>query len=128
MADISKIKTPDGTTHNIKDSTARSDINTVSGIANTALSGVNGTLIYDHTYTISNGVATFVPHVYQKGTEVTSNYAVSCFTWKYRLNNNVTGTPSYVNLTTDTTTKGCSVTISTLGYGGVVIGTFTPPV
>lgn len=95
--------------------------------ANAALSGVNGTLIYDHTYTITNGVATFVPHVYLKGEEVTSNYAASCFTWKYRLDSNVSGTPTYVNLTTDSTTRGCSVTISALGYGGHVIGTFTPP-
>lgn len=101
--------------------------NTANGTANTALSGVNGTLIYDHTYSITNGVATFVPHVYLKGEEVTSQYAASCFSWKYRLDSNVTGTPSYVNLTTDSTTKGCTVTISTLGYGGHVIGTFTPP-
>lgn len=101
--------------------------NTANGTANTALSGVSGSLIYDHTYTISGGVATFTPHVYCKGEEVTSQYAASCFSWKYRLDNNVTGTPSYVNLTTDSTTKGCTVTISTLGYGGHVIGTFTPP-
>lgn len=95
--------------------------------ANTALSGVNGTLIYDHTYSITNGVATFVPHVYLKGEEVTSNYAASCFTWKYRLSSTSSGTPSYINLTTDQTTKGCTVAITTLGYGGYVLGTFTPP-
>lgn len=89
--------------------------------ANTALSGVNGNLIYDHTFTISNGVATFVPHVYQKGAEVTSSYAASCFTWKYRL---IDG--SEVTLPTNSTTKGCAVTISTMGYGGHVIGAFTP--
>jgi len=95
--------------------------------ANTALSGVNGTLIYDHTYSITNGVATFVPHVYLKGEEVTSNYAASCFAWKYRLSSTSSGTPSYINLTTDSTTKGCTVAITTLGYGGYVLGTFTPP-
>lgn len=95
--------------------------NTANGTANTALSGVNGTLIYDHTYSISNGVATFTPHVYQKGAEVTSNYSASCFTWKYRL---IDG--SEVTLSTDSTTRGCSVTISNMGYGGHVIGTFTP--
>ena len=113
MADISKIKLPNNSEYDIKDAVARA--------------GLNGGLIYDHTYTISNGVATFTPHVYCKGEEVTSQYAASCFSWKYRLDNNVTGTPSYVNLTTDSTTKGCTVTISTLGYGGHVIGTFTPP-
>ena len=94
--------------------------NTANGTANTALSGVNGNLIYDHTFTISNGVATFVPHVYQKGSEVTTNYAKSCFTWKYRL---IDG--SEVALTTKSD-RGCDVTITNLGYGGHVIGIFTP--
>lgn len=88
--------------------------------AGTALSGVNGNLIYDHTFTISNGVATFVPHVYQKGAEVTTNYAKSCFAWKYRL---IDGTE--VDLPT-LDTRGCSVTITDMGYGGHVIGIFTP--
>lgn len=94
--------------------------NTANGTANTALSGVNGNLIYDHTFTISNGVATFTPHVYQKGSEVTTNYAKSCFTWKYRL---IDG--SEVTLTTKDN-RGCDVTITNLGYGGHVIGIFTP--
>lgn len=98
--------------------------NTANGTANTALSGVNGTLIYDHTYSISNGVATFTAHVYQKGVEVTSNYADSCFSWSYKLANAVTGTPSVVSLGTG---KTKTITISTLGYGGYVLGTFTPP-
>lgn len=95
--------------------------NSANTTAGQALSGVNGALIYDHTYTISNGVAVFTPHVYQKGAEVTSNYSASCFTWKYRL---IDG--SEVTLSTDSTTRGCSVTISNMGYGGHVIGTFTP--
>ena len=95
--------------------------NQANSTANTALSGVNGNLIYDHTFTISNGVATFTPHVYQKGEEVTSNYAASCFPWKYRL---IDG--SEVSLTTKSD-RGCDVTISNLGYGGHVIGAFTPP-
>ena len=115
MADISKIKLPgDNTIYDIKDAVSYS-------IANTALSGVNGTIIYDHTYTISNGVATFTPHVYSKGSEVTTNYAASCFVWKYRL---IDG--SEVTLTTKSD-RGCDVTISVLGYGGNVIGLFTPP-
>ena len=81
---------------------------------------LGNTLIYDHTYTISNGVATFTPHVYQKGQEVTTNYAKSCFVWKYRL---VDG--SEVSLTT-LDNRGCTVTISSMGYGGHVIGAFTP--
>ena len=94
--------------------------NSANTTAGTALSGVNGNLIYDHTFTISNGVATFTPHVYQKGTEVTTNYAKSCFTWKYRL---IDG--SEVSLTTKND-RGCDVTITNLGYGGHVIGIFTP--
>ena len=120
MADISKIKTPDGTTYTIKDTTARTNANNAQDTADTALSGVNGNLIYDHTFTISNGVATFTPHVYQKGSEVTTNYAKSCFTWKYRL---IDG--SEVSLTTKND-RGCDVTITNLGYGGHVIGIFTP--
>ena len=119
MADISKIKLPDGNEYNLKDSATYS-------IANQALSGVTGTLIYDHTYTISNGVATFTPHVYCQGVEVTTDYAASCFVWKYKLASNVSGTPSYVNLTTNND-RTCTVAISTLGYGGYVLGEFTPP-
>lgn len=96
------------------------DWNNAITTANTALSGVNGNLIYDHTFSISNGVATFTPHVYQKGAEVTTDYAASCFTWKYRLING-----SEVALTTKGD-RGCDVTISVMGYGGHVIGTFTP--
>lgn len=98
--------------------------NSANTKAGQALSGVNGTLIYDHTYSISNGVATFTAHVYQKGVEVTSSYADSCFSWSYKLANAVTGTPSVVSLGTG---KTKTITISTLGYGGYVLGTFTPP-
>ena len=94
--------------------------NTANGTANTALSGVNGSLIYDHTYTISNGVATFTPHVYQKGVEVTTNYAASCFVWKFRL---IDGSETTLTTKSD---RGCDVTISQHGYGGHVVGTFTP--
>ena len=177
MADISKIKLPDGTTYNIKDATAVTNValatnkitKTINGSttdvvtaattsaygitklntatnststteaatpsavkvakdradeayskAATVESGLNGTLIYDHTYSISNGVATFTPHVYLKGSEVTTSYAASCFGWKYRLING-----SEVTLTTKSD-RGCDVTISNMGYGGHVIGTFTP--
>jgi len=78
------------------------------------------TLIYDHTYSISNGVATFTPHVYQKGVEVTSNYAASCFKWYYRT---IDGSEVQITTASDRT---CTVTISQRGYGGHVIGTFTP--
>lgn len=98
--------------------------NTANGTANTALSGVNGTLIYDHTYTIANGVATFTAHVYCKGQEVTSNYQDSAFSWSYRLSDAIseTGTPSVVSLGTG---KTKTINITTLGLGGHVIGTFT---
>ena len=95
--------------------------NDANGTANTTLSGLNGSYIYDHTFSISNGIATFTPHVYLKGEEVTSNYAISCFVWKYR-----TITGSEVTLTTKSD-RGCDVTISNYGYGGHVVGAFTPP-
>ena len=106
--------------------TAYDEAVAAKGIANEAKSGVDGTLIYDHDYTISNGVATFTPHVYCKGAEVTTNYNKSCFTWKYRLSTDVTTTPTYVTLTTNDN-RGCTVNIASLGYGGHVIGIFTPP-
>lgn len=95
--------------------------NQANTTANTAMSGLNGSYIYDQTFTIANGIATFTPHVYLKGAEVTSNYATSCFVWKYRLING-----SEVTLTTKSD-RGCDVTISNMGYGGHVIGAFTPP-
>lgn len=94
--------------------------NTANTKANTVESGLNGTLIYDHTYSISNGVATFTPHVYLKGTEVTTNYAASCFKWYYRT---IDGAQVQITTASDRT---CTVTISQRGYGGHVIGTFTP--
>lgn len=120
MADISKVKLPNGTTYDIKDTTARSLANDADSVAQQALSGVNGNLIYDQTFTISNGVATFTPHVYQKGQEITTNYAASCFTWKYRL---VDGSEMVLTTKSD---RGCDVTISSMGYGGHVVGIFTP--
>ena len=95
--------------------------NQANGTANTALSGLNGSYIYDHTFSITNGVATFTPHVYLKGAEVTSTFDASCFVWKYRL---IDG--SEVTLTTKSD-RGCDVTITSMGYGGHVIGAFTPP-
>lgn len=124
MADISSITLPNGSSFSLKDATARTTANAAGETANQALSGVNGTLIYDHTYTISGGVATFTAHVYQKGAEITNTFADSCFGWSYRLGSNVTGTPSIVSLGTG---KTKTINVSTLGFGGHVIGTFTPP-
>ena len=85
------------------------------------LEELEGTLIYDHTYSISNGVATFAPHVYQGGAEVTTDYAATCFGWYYRL---IDGSEATLTTKSD---RGCDVTITSMGYGGHVIGTFTPP-
>lgn len=119
MADVSIIKLPDNSSYYIKDTTARSTASSAQSSANSAYAMASGALIYDHTYTISSGVATFSAHVYQGGNEVTNNYADSCFGWAYRIDSNAS-----VSLGTG---KTKAVTISTLGYGGVVIGTFTPP-
>lgn len=106
--------------------------NTANGTAKTALSGVNGTLIYDHTYSISNGVATFTPHVYLKGEEVTTNYAATRFSWSFVL---IDGSSVVIPVKDSTkgagegtaADRGCVVTISQHGYGGHVLGEFTPP-
>lgn len=81
---------------------------------------INNTLIYDQTFSVSSGVATFTPHVYQKGTDVTSNYAASKFVWKFR---KADGTEETLTTNSDRT---CTVTISDYGYGGHVVGSFTP--
>lgn len=91
--------------------------------ANEAKSGIEGTLLYDHTYSISEGIATFTAHVYCKGQEVTDDYEDSCFSWSYRLDDNNDGIPSVISLGTG---KTQAVILASLGYGGHVIGTFTP--
>ena len=115
MADISKVRLPDSSEYDLKDADARNT-------ANAALSGVNGTLIYDHTYSIANGVATFAAHVWCKGVEVTSDYPDSAFSWSYRPDASISGTPTVTSLGTGKTKQ---VTLSQLGLGGHVIGTFT---
>lgn len=116
MAVISKIKLPgDATTYDLRDTDAY-------GTANAAMSGVNGTLIYDHTYTLSGGVATFTAHVWCAGTEVTSEYPDSAFSWSYRPDSSISGTPTVTSLGTGKTKQ---VTLSQMGLGGHVIGTFT---
>lgn len=91
--------------------------NTANGTANSALSAAQGTLVFDTTYTISSGTATFSAHVYQNGTEITSTLQDSQFSWFYRLGTN----DSTVSLGTG---KTKAVTITTLGYGGHVGCTF----
>ena len=115
MAAISKIKLPNNSTYDLRDSDAYST-------ANAALSGVNGTLIYDHTYTISAGVATFTAHVWCGGVEVTDDYPATAFSWSYRPDSSISGTPTATSLGTGKTKQ---VTLSQLGLGGHVIGTFT---
>lgn len=102
--------------------------NTANNKANEAYSLGTGALIYDQTYSVSNGIATFVPHVYQGGQEITTSYAKGCFVWKARLLNTSTSpvTISEVTLTTKDD-RSCDVTLSAYGYGVTIKGEFTPP-
>lgn len=86
------------------------------------LADIDNTLIYDHTYSIANGVATFSAHVWCKGVEVTGDYPDSAFAWSYRQDSAISGTPTVTSLGTGKTKQ---VTLSQLGLGGHVIGTFT---
>lgn len=106
MADISKITLPNASSYFLKDSSARTT-------ANQALSAAMGTLLFDTTYTIASGVATFAAHVFCAGEDVTDDYAATDFTWYYRLGQ----TASTVSLGTG---KTKAVTLSGLGYGGSV--------
>ena len=109
MADISKIKTPAGTSYDIKDAAARNEISQLSG-------QIAGTLLFDTVCTMSGTVATFAAHVYAGGEDVTSDYAAACFTWWKRTSSAMT---QY-----STTGTTFSVDTSTLGYGGSVVARF----
>ena len=98
--------------------------NTANTAAGNAMSAATGALIFDWNYSISsNGTITCTPHVYQAGSEVTTNYASTCFVWSYRLGG---ATPSYMTLTTNSD-RSATVPISSLGFGGYVKCDFTPP-
>ncbi len=92
------------------------------------LAEVSNTLIYDHTYEIRNGVATFTAMLYRGGTDVKTAYEPEQFTWYYKnegyeqrqplLKNLVDG--QYVNYG-----YTISVPLDEMGYGTHIIGVFS---
>ena len=109
MADISKIKLPDGVTYDLKDATARTGVTQLSG-------QIAGALTFDTTCTMSGTLATFHAYVYAGGEDITSNYSAACFTWYKR-----TATALTQYSTTGTT---FTVDTTTLGYGGSIVAKF----
>ena len=100
----------------------------------------DGTLIYDHDYEWTGSTkVTFYAHVYRGGEDVTSEFDGECFTWYYKteanlteqpiLNNSKNGTPTNEGKTIEIPATGTSPTVSlaSMGYGGEIVGKFTPP-
>ena len=72
-------------------------------------------LVYDHTYTVENNIATFVAYLYRGGLDVKNLYSSDLFTW-------------YLKTESGTTYLGTgytkSVNLNACGYGAEVIGRF----
>lgn len=90
-------------------------------LANTSVIQLSGrmddALVYNTSYTVANGYATFTAKVYNCGEDVTSQYSNACFTWFKR-------TSSGINQITGVTGPSLTVDISSLGYGANIIGRF----
>lgn len=86
--------------------------------AGSAMSAATGAYVLNVTYAISDGTVTCSAHVYSAGSEVTSTFADSCFTWSYN-----TGA-GWVATSTHAKTYTPSVLSA---FGGSVKCDFTPP-
>lgn len=80
------------------------------------LATAENTLIYDHTYEVSNGVASFTAFLYKGGVDVKSSYDPTQFTWYLKTEDGTTALGSGYTTT---------VNINACGYGAEVIGKFT---
>lgn len=74
------------------------------------------TLIYDHTYSVSNGTASFTAYLYRGGVDVKSQFDASQFTWYYKTEDTETYLGSGYTM---------SVSLDLMGYGGEIIGRFS---
>lgn len=81
------------------------------------LNSADNTFIYDHEYTVSNGVASFTAYLYKGGVDVKTDFSSSQFTWFYKTEDSQTMTSLGTGYT-------CTVNIANMGYGGHVIGRF----
>ena len=98
---------------------------TLSETINELNANVEGALTYDHTYSISDGIATFVAHVYRGGQDVTNEFSDGQFTWYYKTEDYVNPRPINRGPNNTNTGKTITVPISWMGYGGEVVGYFT---
>ena len=88
----------------------------------------DGTLIYDHEYSISGSDITFTAHVYRGGEDVTSEFDDSAFTWYYKTETNQTEQPIDQNTSLNPPNSGKTITFALteydLTYGGEIVGKF----
>jgi len=78
----------------------------------------SNTLIYDHQYTVENGIAYFTAYLYRGGKDVKTEFDPSMFTWYYKTEDNAS---SYIG-----NGYTCWISLTDMGYGGHIIGHFTP--
>ncbi len=109
--------------------------NTLANEVSALQASADGTLIYDHTYEWSGTTSvTFTAHVYRGGEDVTSEFSNEDFTWYYKteanlteqaLSNNTNNNPANCGKTI-TISGSTAVKLSDMGYGGEIVGKFTP--
>ena len=91
--------------------------------AQNAVQIAESTLIYDHTYVYNQAhtQATFTAHLYQGGVDVagTAGFPAEQFAW-YRKTEDAGD-----SLTLLGTGLTCTVSLSSMGYGGHIVGTYT---
>lgn len=93
------------------------------------LAEVDGTLIFDTTYTVSNGIATFTAHVYRGGVDIAqTKYSATDFSWSLKRELSEAEAllypEGYIPQGTGYTK---TFNIADCGYGAEVIATFIPP-
>lgn len=86
--------------------------------AGNAMSAATGAYVLNVTYAISNGTVTCSAHVYSAGSEVTSTFADSCFTWSYNTGSGWIATSTHAKTYTPSLLSA---------FGGSVKCDFTPP-
>ena len=90
------------------------------------LSDIEGTLIFDTTYTVSSGVATLTAHVYRGGVDVAqTEFESTDFTWYLKSEDGEE--PIVPSGRQDNTGYTTTVNLNDCGYGAEVIAKFTTP-
>lgn len=101
------------------------DLSDAIGRALDAAEIAEGTLIYDHDYTIDRtlGRATFTAYLYRGGVDVKTEFSANEFTWYYKNedNDDFLNEKRYIG-----SGYTCTVNLSDMQYGSHIIGCFTP--